>query len=166
LVCLRPIAAVPDARCLGSEGCGPRRIWSGSARSWVPIAERAELTDSNPPRLEKYDRWGRDASQVVMPPTFEASRRELVECGAEQSSAPHGPRRPQQIRRASDSPDLRGSVFGDDELGQVASQADSFDCPTDRTQLRNRDLVDRYAAADSLHRHFSEMFGNLRVLVR
>jgi hypothetical protein len=45
-----------------------------------PIAERAELTDSNPPRLEKHDRWGRNVSQVVvMPPTFEASRRELVE---------------------------------------------------------------------------------------
>jgi hypothetical protein len=40
-----------------------------------PIAERAELTNSKPPRLEKYDRWGRDVSQVAMPPTFEASRR-------------------------------------------------------------------------------------------
>jgi acyl-CoA dehydrogenase len=44
-----------------------------------PIATRAEETDKNPPRLEKYDRWGRDISQVVMPPTFEASKRELVE---------------------------------------------------------------------------------------
>src|SRR3954469_5213863 len=25
-----------------------------------PIAARAEETDRNPPRLEKYDRWGRD----------------------------------------------------------------------------------------------------------
>lgn len=44
-----------------------------------PIAERAEETDRNPPRLEKYDRWGRDISRVVMPPTFEASRRDLAE---------------------------------------------------------------------------------------
>jgi alkylation response protein AidB-like acyl-CoA dehydrogenase len=43
-----------------------------------PIAERAELTDGDPPRLEKYDRWGRDVSRVLMPPTFEASRRDLV----------------------------------------------------------------------------------------
>ncbi len=44
-----------------------------------PIAERAEETDRHPPRLEKYDRWGRDISAVVMPPTFEASRRDLIE---------------------------------------------------------------------------------------
>ena len=44
-----------------------------------PIAERAEETDRNPPRLEKYDRWGRDVSEVVMPATFEASRRDLIE---------------------------------------------------------------------------------------
>ncbi|HEX7165602.1 MAG TPA: acyl-CoA dehydrogenase family protein, partial [Acidimicrobiales bacterium] len=43
-----------------------------------PIAERAELTDKNPPRLEKYDRWGHDVSRVVMPPTFEASKRDLL----------------------------------------------------------------------------------------
>ena len=43
------------------------------------IASRAEETDRHPPRLEKYDRWGRDISSVVMPPTFEASRRDLIE---------------------------------------------------------------------------------------
>lgn len=43
-----------------------------------PIAEHAEATDRNPPRLEKYDRWGRDVSRVVMPPSFEAARRDLV----------------------------------------------------------------------------------------
>jgi acyl-CoA dehydrogenase len=46
-----------------------------------PIAERAEETDRNPPRLERYDRWGHEVSRVVMPPTFEASRRDLVETG-------------------------------------------------------------------------------------
>jgi len=44
-----------------------------------PIAERAEETDKHPPRLEKYDQWGRDISRVVMPATFEASRRDLIE---------------------------------------------------------------------------------------
>ncbi|MFD0854987.1 acyl-CoA dehydrogenase family protein, partial [Actinomadura adrarensis] len=43
-----------------------------------PVAARAEETDRNPPRLEKYDRWGRDISQVVMPPSFEAARRDIV----------------------------------------------------------------------------------------
>lgn len=43
-----------------------------------PIAERAEETDRNPPRLERYDRWGHDISRVVMPLTFEASKRELL----------------------------------------------------------------------------------------
>jgi hypothetical protein len=31
-----------------------------------PIARRAEETDRNPPRLEKYDRWGHDISEIVM----------------------------------------------------------------------------------------------------
>lgn len=44
-----------------------------------PIAERAEITDKNPPRLEKYDRWGHDVSRVVMPASFEASKRELID---------------------------------------------------------------------------------------
>lgn len=46
-----------------------------------PIAERAEETDRNPPRLEKYDRWGRDVSRVVMPASFEDARRDLVATG-------------------------------------------------------------------------------------
>lgn len=43
-----------------------------------PIAERAEQTDKNPPRLEKYDRWGHDVSRVVMPPSFVDSKRDLL----------------------------------------------------------------------------------------
>ena len=46
-----------------------------------PIAARAEVTDKNPPRLEKYDRWGHDISRVVMPPTFEESKRDLLANG-------------------------------------------------------------------------------------
>jgi hypothetical protein len=43
-----------------------------------PIAERAEITDREPPRLEKYDRWGRDISQVVHSPSFLASKADLI----------------------------------------------------------------------------------------
>ncbi|GAA2158080.1 acyl-CoA dehydrogenase family protein [Actinomadura napierensis] len=57
--------AEPRLRELGALMGGPVNAW-------------AEQTDRNPPRLEKYDRWGRDVSEVVMPASFEAARRELV----------------------------------------------------------------------------------------
>jgi acyl-CoA dehydrogenase len=43
-----------------------------------PIAERAEVTDKDKPRLDKYDRWGHDISRVVMPASFEASKADLL----------------------------------------------------------------------------------------
>jgi acyl-CoA dehydrogenase len=43
-----------------------------------PVAERAELTDRNPPRLERYDRWGHDVSEVVLPQSFVDSRRDIL----------------------------------------------------------------------------------------
>jgi alkylation response protein AidB-like acyl-CoA dehydrogenase len=43
-----------------------------------PVAERAEATDRNPPRLEKYDRWGRDISRVVHADSFVASKADLI----------------------------------------------------------------------------------------
>jgi len=43
-----------------------------------PVAQRAEETDRNPPRLERYDRWGHDVGDIVMPASFQDSRRELV----------------------------------------------------------------------------------------
>lgn len=43
-----------------------------------PIAERAEMTDRDPPRLEKYDRWGRDVSNIVHSASFTASKADLV----------------------------------------------------------------------------------------
>lgn len=30
-----------------------------------PVAERAEVTDKNPPRLERYDRWGNEVNEVI-----------------------------------------------------------------------------------------------------
>ncbi|HET6795363.1 MAG TPA: acyl-CoA dehydrogenase family protein [Acidimicrobiales bacterium] len=46
-----------------------------------PVARRAEETDRNPPRLERYDRWGHDVSEVVMPTSFLESKRDLLEAG-------------------------------------------------------------------------------------
>src|SRR5438270_5708376 len=43
-----------------------------------PVSARAELTDKNPPRLERYDRWGHDVSEVVLPPSFLDSRRDVL----------------------------------------------------------------------------------------
>ena len=43
-----------------------------------PVAQRAEATDRNPPRLEKYDRWGRDISRVVHADSFVESKSELI----------------------------------------------------------------------------------------
>lgn len=46
-----------------------------------PVAERADLTDKGPPVLERYDKWGREVSRVILPETFEASRRDLMALG-------------------------------------------------------------------------------------
>jgi alkylation response protein AidB-like acyl-CoA dehydrogenase len=44
-----------------------------------PVARWAEDTDRNPPRLERYDRWGHDISQVVMPASFTQSKRAVLD---------------------------------------------------------------------------------------
>lgn len=44
-----------------------------------PVARWAEETDRNPPRLERYDRWGHDVSQVVMPESFTQSKRAVLD---------------------------------------------------------------------------------------
>jgi alkylation response protein AidB-like acyl-CoA dehydrogenase len=46
-----------------------------------PVAERAELTDKNPPQLQKYDRWGHDVSEVAIPESAKATKRDLVADG-------------------------------------------------------------------------------------
>jgi alkylation response protein AidB-like acyl-CoA dehydrogenase len=43
-----------------------------------PVALRAEETDRCPPTLERYDRWGHEVGQVVLPPSFLASRADLL----------------------------------------------------------------------------------------
>ncbi|HUF53016.1 MAG TPA: acyl-CoA dehydrogenase family protein [Dehalococcoidia bacterium] len=46
-----------------------------------PIAERAEITDKNPPQLVKYDRWGHDISEVTIAESAKATKRDLIERG-------------------------------------------------------------------------------------
>jgi acyl-CoA dehydrogenase len=44
-----------------------------------PVARWAEESDRNPPRLERYDRWGHDISCVVMPTSFIESKRSILD---------------------------------------------------------------------------------------
>src|ERR1700722_13960267 len=44
-----------------------------------PVARWAEETDQSPPRLQRYDRWGHDISQVVMPSSFTESKRAVLD---------------------------------------------------------------------------------------
>jgi alkylation response protein AidB-like acyl-CoA dehydrogenase len=44
-----------------------------------PVSRWAVETDRNPPRLERYDRWGHDVSRVVMPTSFTESRRAVLD---------------------------------------------------------------------------------------
>lgn len=65
-----------------------------------PIAERAEITDKNPPQLVKYDRWGHEVSEVIIAESAKATKRDLVQSGfmgpkfqreAESAGVPTGP---------------------------------------------------------------------------
>ena len=69
-----------------------------------PIAERAEITDKNPPQLVKYDRWGHDVSEVIIAETAKATKRDLVESGF------MGPkfREKREARRRPDGPAWHG----------------------------------------------------------
>lgn len=44
-----------------------------------PVARWAEETDRNPPRLDRYDRWGHDISRVVMPASFTQSKHAVLD---------------------------------------------------------------------------------------
>jgi hypothetical protein len=44
-----------------------------------PVARWAEPTDRNPARLERYDRWGHDVSQVIQPTSFLESKRAVLD---------------------------------------------------------------------------------------
>lgn len=44
-----------------------------------PVARWAEETDRDPPRLERYDRWGHDVGHVVMPTSFTLAKRAVLD---------------------------------------------------------------------------------------
>src|ERR1700752_5030385 len=44
-----------------------------------PVARWAEETDRNPPRLQRYDRWGHDISRVEMPTSFINAKRTVLD---------------------------------------------------------------------------------------
>src|SRR5246500_5534612 len=44
-----------------------------------PVARWAEQTDRDPARLDRYDRWGHDISQVVQPTSFTESKRAVLD---------------------------------------------------------------------------------------
>jgi alkylation response protein AidB-like acyl-CoA dehydrogenase len=45
------------------------------------VAARAEVTDKNPPRLEKFDRWGNEVNEIVHHPGALETKRDLWENG-------------------------------------------------------------------------------------
>ena len=45
------------------------------------VATRADQTDKNPPRLERYDRWGHEISHVHIPESAKATKRDIFERG-------------------------------------------------------------------------------------
>ncbi|GAA3229299.1 acyl-CoA dehydrogenase family protein [Actinocorallia longicatena] len=55
----------------------PHLVEAGALMSGL-VETCARSTDRDPPRLERYDRWGHEVSEVVMPPSFETARRALV----------------------------------------------------------------------------------------
>lgn len=46
-----------------------------------PVAERAEITDKHPPRLEKYDAWGNEINEIVHHQSAIDTKRDLWENG-------------------------------------------------------------------------------------
>jgi alkylation response protein AidB-like acyl-CoA dehydrogenase len=45
------------------------------------VAPRAEITDKNPPRLERYDRWGHEVNAIVHHESALATKRDIWESG-------------------------------------------------------------------------------------
>jgi alkylation response protein AidB-like acyl-CoA dehydrogenase len=43
-----------------------------------PVSQRAEETDRNPPRLVKFDRWGHDVSEVIIPESAQQTKRDIL----------------------------------------------------------------------------------------
>lgn len=98
-----------------------------------PIAERAEIIDKNPPRLERYDRWGDEIASVVHHPAAIDQKRDIWNEGPTGVAA----------RDGREIPTVLGSAFT-----YLLSQSDTgMVCSTGMTGGVEA-LVDRYAPPD------------------
>jgi hypothetical protein len=107
-----------------------------------PVSERADITDKIGPKLVKYDRWGHDVSEVIIPESAEATKRDLIEKGfsgpafrdaAEAAGIPNVP-----LTLASgyllDQAEIGMSCAMGADAGMVASQVAQF-APRDIREL-------------------------------
>lgn len=115
------------------------RDWAeGVLRRWGelcggPIAERAEIIDKNPPRLERYDRWGEEIASIVHHPSAIDQKRDIWNEGPTGVAA----------RDGREIPTVLGSAFT-----YLLSQSDTgMVCSTGMTGGVEA-LVDRYAPPD------------------
>jgi alkylation response protein AidB-like acyl-CoA dehydrogenase len=97
-----------------------------------PIANRAEVIDRNPPRLDRYDEWGNDVSTIVHHPEALATKHDVWEEG------PIG-----MANSGRKVPTVLGSAFT-----YLLSQSDTgMVCSTGMTSGVEA-LVDRFAPPD------------------
>ena len=115
------------------------RDWAeGVLRRWGelcggPVAERAEIIDKNPPRLERYDRWGEEIASIVHHPSAIDQKRDIWDEGPIGVAA----------RDGREIPTVLGSAFT-----YLLSQSDTgMVCSTGMTGGVEA-LVDRYAPPD------------------
>lgn len=81
-------AVDPDLQALLARALDPAdQAWATETLTRIgalvggPIAERGEVIDRNPPRLERYDRWGEEVNRVVHHPAALAAKRDCWEHG-------------------------------------------------------------------------------------
>jgi len=111
-----------------------------------PIAERAEITDKNPPQLVKYDRWGHEVNEVIIADSAKATKRDLVQSGfmgpkfqraAEAAGVPTGP-----LGMASgyllNQAEIGMSCAMGADAGMVASQTAQFAPPDVQAYVLSR----------------------------
>jgi acyl-CoA dehydrogenase len=107
-----------------------------------PVSERAEVTDKIGPKLVKYDRWGHDISEVIIPDSAEATKRDLIERGfsgpafRDAAEAARIPAVPLSIASGYllDQAEIGMSCAMGADAGMVASQVAQF-APPDIRQL-------------------------------
>jgi alkylation response protein AidB-like acyl-CoA dehydrogenase len=107
-----------------------------------PVSERAEVTDKIGPRLVKYDRWGHDISEVIIPESAQATKRDLIERGfsgpafRDATEAAGIPQVPLSIASGYllDQAEIGMSCAMGADAGMVASQVAQF-APADIRQL-------------------------------